>query len=472
VKNLFRKTTVLFMTLCLIVGMTGLPMAAYAEGLDDAAIVAADKDALVIGFGSGDSAEGATGNLILVTTGASGSGIAWLSDTPEIIANDGAVTRPAAAAEDAEVTLTATITYGEAEDTKAFTVTVPKESEPQMLFGMMSVTWVGDGTEGNPYQVSSADHLAWITANSRTAHYIQTANIDLAAAGFTNWTPIGGFNQFTGTYNGNGYSISNLFINSTRDQVGLFGYIGSGGMLENIKLENVTVFSSTSGAYVGALVGTNMGSVYNCSVSGSVSGGNSTYVGGLIGNHSGAVSNCSSAGNINGGNSASIGGLIGNGDGAVTYNYSTAFVTGGDNANVGGLLGRTYVTSISDNYSTGTVTGGGNANVGGLVGEIDDGDVSSSYSTGSVNGGTDAKLGGLVGYGNGVANGCYYLNTAAATSAGGAPLTDAQMKKQASFANWDFGGAWFVAEAQSYPVLAWQVSFSGGRWLGRRALSG
>jgi hypothetical protein len=118
------------MTFCMIVGITGLPATVYAEGLDDEAIAAADKAALAIGFSVADSVYGVTADLTLPSSGASRSSIAWLSDTPEVIANDGAVTRPDADAEDAEVTLTATITYGEASDTRDFVVTVLKETAP------------------------------------------------------------------------------------------------------------------------------------------------------------------------------------------------------------------------------------------------------------------------------------------------------------------------------------------------------
>jgi hypothetical protein len=123
-----RRMLALILSLCMIAGMTGLPITAYAEGPDsgdsDAAIVVADKDALAIGYSGSDGANNVTADLTLPVTGASGSAIAWLSDTLEVIANDGAVTRPAADAGDVEVTLTATITSGEASDTKEFTVTV------------------------------------------------------------------------------------------------------------------------------------------------------------------------------------------------------------------------------------------------------------------------------------------------------------------------------------------------------------
>jgi len=120
----------------MIAGMTVLPRAAYAEGLDDAAIVAADKESLAIGFSVSDSVYGVTDDLTLPLTGASGSAITWLSDTPEVIAHDGAVTRPAADAGDAEVTLTATITYGGVSDSKEFALTV--EAASALMIGPLA----------------------------------------------------------------------------------------------------------------------------------------------------------------------------------------------------------------------------------------------------------------------------------------------------------------------------------------------
>ncbi len=513
-KNMFRKITALVLSLCMIAGMTGLPVTAYAEGLDDAAIVATDKDALAVGFADGDSAEGVTGNLILVTTGASGSGIVWLSDTPEVIDNDGTVTRPDSEAEDAKINLTATITYGEAEDTKAFTVTVLKaqaelsdseivaddqdglaigfaegdsadsvtgdltlpltgvlgsaitwlsdtseiiahdgavtrpdadaedaevaltatitygeaedtkvftvtvlkeqtdEGEPQMLFGPMSVTWVGDGSAGSPYEVSSAAHLANIPNQGLDKHYIQTENIDLVEAGYTNWTPIGdSINLFAGSYNGDNKTISNLTINDgTSTYVGLFGEVDSGGTLTNITLENVSVNSTIESGCVGGLAGSNFGSISQCSSDGSVTGGDRASTGGLVGLNyiSGTVSQCSSDGTVTSGDVARVGGLAGGNYGAISASTSGANVNGGDYSSAGGLIGSINSvgvsgSSISNSNSTGNVRGGADADVGGLVGYRRGSftasvSITNSHSTGFIEGGSGATVGGLIGY--------------------------------------------------------------------------
>ena len=95
----------------------------------------------------------------------------------------------------------------------------------------------------NTYMVYNADGLlAWadvVLAGDWDTDCTLTANIDL---GEENWTPIGNYsNRYTGTFDGDGYTISNLNINtSNSDYVGLFGYV-DGGTVENLNLANVSV---------------------------------------------------------------------------------------------------------------------------------------------------------------------------------------------------------------------------------------
>ena len=144
-----KRILAIVLSLCMVAGITVFSVTTYAEELDSVAIVAADKAALEVGFSVTDSVYGVTSDLTLPLTGISGSAITWLSDTPKIIAHDGAVTRPPAEAGDAEVTLTAAITYGEAEDTKEFPVTVLKEDEPQMPAAPAAMPSLGVGDLGD-----------------------------------------------------------------------------------------------------------------------------------------------------------------------------------------------------------------------------------------------------------------------------------------------------------------------------------
>ena len=96
----------------------------------DAEAVAAVKQALAIGYASGDSADSVTRALTLPTVGASSAVISWSSEAASVVAVDGTVTRPSYTQGDQTVTLTATIVKGQAIDTKAFTVTVKAAAAP------------------------------------------------------------------------------------------------------------------------------------------------------------------------------------------------------------------------------------------------------------------------------------------------------------------------------------------------------
>ncbi|WP_225999762.1 immunoglobulin-like domain-containing protein [Paenibacillus sp. BJ-4] len=99
----------------------------------DADDVAQAKDALALGFASGDSAAAVSQPLVLPRTGLNGTTVSWSSDSPDVITKEGAVTRPSYDAGDKKVTLTATITKGTASDTRTFEVTVLKATAQDTL---------------------------------------------------------------------------------------------------------------------------------------------------------------------------------------------------------------------------------------------------------------------------------------------------------------------------------------------------
>jgi len=265
---------------------------------------------------------------------------------------------------------------------------------------------VGNGTEGNPYQIASLENLYWIAASDDvvtnpdqearwSSHYIQTADIDASATngwfGGQGWSPIGTHSiWFTGTYNGQSYTIDGLFINRPdTNYIGLLGYT-YGATIEHFGVTNVDINGSW---HVGGLVGRHSWSTISNSYStGSVSG-NGHYFGGLVGyNQSSTVSNSYSTGSVSGtGNS--VGGLVGlNSENSIIgHSYSTGDVSG--NNYVGGLVGLNSDNSIiSHSYTTGSVSGN---NVGGLVGRNNQGALLHCYSTAYVTG--TYSRGGLVG---------------------------------------------------------------------------
>ncbi|MDA3814498.1 MAG: hypothetical protein PF570_09645 [Candidatus Cloacimonetes bacterium] len=298
----------------------------------------------------------------------------------------------------------------------------------------------GDGTNLNPYQVSNIAELDSVRY-FLSSNFVQVADIDLGVAPWNlgaGWIPIGNATtSFTGNYDGDNYTISNLYINNPlADVIGLFGY-NVGGTLENINLINVDI---TGLDYVGALVGYsfNGSSITNCTSSGSVNG--NSEVGGLVGyNDFAAIANCTSSVNVLG--NIYIGGLVGtndessinsshttsnvvaNGDyigGLVGYNYTNSTISGCssigtlEGANyIGGLIGFCNGSTVLDSYANVTTLGNkGKYNdaydcSGGLIGLCESSAISNSYSLGSASG-TDFT-GGLIGYSEGTTtiSNCY-----------------------------------------------------------------
>lgn len=172
----------------------------------------------------------------------------------------------------------------------------------------------GDGTKENVYEISNAGELHWFSANvnagDNNANAVLlcdiTDNTDvLSAYGILNsntsdlkvWEPIGNATyQYKGIFDGQGYTVNGLYVNnSTKTNVGLFGYIGSNATVRKTGVDN-SYFSGNQ--YVGGLCGYNAGVIENCYTYCTVVSGTS-YVGGTVGYTSGTVENCYNAGVTN-----------------------------------------------------------------------------------------------------------------------------------------------------------------------------
>ena len=219
----------------------------------------------------------------------------------------------------------------------------------------------GFGTEASPYRISTADQLKSFRdivndENGNPAAYAELMNdIDLSSIyGESNsWTPIGSSsNAYAGTFNGNGKTIENLYIDTTDDYQGLFGYVSAEGTVKNLGVSGSS--TSTSSGGVAAI---NFGSIENCSsgVIVTATGSNNVYVGGVVDQNHGSVTNCYNTGNI-----------------TVTGNNNGVYV--------GGVVAQNY-SNVTNCYNTGTitVTDSGSSYVGGAVGENDDGSVTNCY---------------------------------------------------------------------------------------------
>ena len=307
----------------------------------------------------------------------------------------------------------------------------PKDTYP--VLGGLKVVQNGDGyanelkQDGDFYLISNADELrlfaSMVNGGQPSISAKLTADIELNnTTGWENWgntppanswTPIGNSweNQFTGTLDGDGHSVSGIYINSTEIYQGLVGYLGSGGTLQNLGVKA----SYIKGGYsVGGVCGRNDGTVTNCYNTGNVTG-NST-VGGVCGeNYFGTVTNCYNTGSVTGSND--VGGVCGYNNRTVTNCYNTGSVEGTER--VGGVCGYNYGATVTNCYNTGSVTGSND--VGGLCGR-NDGTVNNCYNTGSVTGSND--VGGLCGQNYATVTNCYYLNTCGAAGEGTSKTAD------------------------------------------------
>ena len=227
-----------------------------------------------------------------------------------------------------------------------------------------------DDGQGN-YTVTSAEGLKNIAklVNEEWKLGINitlTADINLKGI---DWTPIGKDDNkaYTGTFDGNGKTITGLTVTRSNRYTGLFGFIK--GTVKNVVLTEVNI---TSGTFVGGVAGWSFGgNIENCSVSGSVSGSSGSDVGGVVGYQQvGSITGCSSSATVKGTERA--GGVVGVTNGGttpLTACYATGNVTvendGTSNAWAGGIVGMNGTGTLIACYAAGNVSGN---IVGGAVG--------------------------------------------------------------------------------------------------------
>lgn len=306
--------------------------------------------------------------------------------------------------------------------------------------------------------------------NNLSGKYIQMADIDLSV--YANFAKIGSTaNRFVGVYNGNNFPISNLNMNDPTLYVGLFGYVGVGGVVKKVKLIDPSVYAGIGptttyedqykGIYTGPIAGYNAGTIEDCTVEGGAVEG-SYYVGGIAGisSSSGKIVRCGS--NIT---------TIANSSAQVWVYYPTDYVydpvlgvtiipahwemTSRSYDYVGGIAGSCH--SAENCYSLGpvrsTLTLGHGVRCGGAFGYVSS-SATKCYSTGLV----------YVAYGGGKAlagskatvatiSDCYYdSQTAGVSDSYATAKTTAQMKTRSTFTDWDFNEVWGINSGE-YPHL-------------------
>ena len=281
-----------------------------------------------------------------------------------------------------------------------------------------------DDGNGN-YTVTSAEGLKNIAKlvneeGKTDINITLTDNIDLTGI---DWTPIGiDYNhQYTGSFDGGGHTITGLTVTGSNEYTGLFGRIGSGGKVMNVKLEGVQIESDNETSAVGGVAGWSYGNIENCSVSGSVSGsGMNGVAGGVVGYQTGgSITGCSSSATVNAGGVA--GGVVGLADGGATLTacYATGDVTlvsnGPNTYCAGGVVGSNGASTLQACYAWGSVTGSGSGTVyvGGVTGTNDVGTLTACYHAKGTVSGPDGTTGGVAGrnykyYNDPVITACYW----------------------------------------------------------------
>ncbi len=223
----------------------------------------------------------------------------------------------------------------------------------------------GNGSVDNPYEISTAAELAWfrdyVNNESQYASAMLTDDIDLsefchAADAATNteelsWDPIGNGKMYCGTFDGNGKTIRNLYINSTFIYRGFFGYANSGS-IKNITFDNAKV-KNTNKFGTGILTGgfekctiENIKILANCSVEGTEN------TGGIAGAGAGYISNCENRAMVNGTNN--VGGIVGYGEGSLQNSANYGDISGV--AQVGNLIGFAAAVNLNNVLGVGNVT--------------------------------------------------------------------------------------------------------------------
>ena len=304
----------------------------------------------------------------------------------------------------------------------------------------------GDGSVGNPYKISSAAELAWfrnqVNSGNNSISAELTENIDLVefchakdGTKYTeelSWTPIGNLdNRYQGTFDGNGKTISNLYINATpRDYAGFFGSADNGS-IKNITFDNAKVTSIAQ--LTGILLGqANNSFIENIKTSESCSVDGAKTVGGIAGSVLGNIIKCENHARANGANGAYyVGGIVGRYDGydkSITSCANYGDVTSTGNC-VGGMVGYFGSGTIQNSANYGNVTG--TDNVGNLIGFADECNLNNVLGTGNVTATYVDCVGLLVGNikkSSSTASGILAYNSSAKLTINGTEQTDGAVK--------------------------------------------
>lgn len=228
--------------------------------------------------------------------------------------------------------------------------------------------------------------------------------------GGNGWTPIGGGNYriFDGVFDGNGYSIKGVQVNSSQQSGRYFGVFGiNRGQIRNLNVTDTKIIgriNSSMGEYSGGIVGENQedGRIENCSFSGEVQ---AYWAGGIAGSNGGTITNCSNEGRIK---AQESGGIAGNNYGLIekSYNASNQSYLGDNYSNLGAFAGIAWQNygTITECYNVGNIRGSSSI-VGITELNRDTGTIKNCFNIGTLQ--SESLASGIVNLNQGTVEDCY-----------------------------------------------------------------
>lgn len=378
----------------------------------------------------------------------------------------------------------------------------------------------GSGTEDDPYIIMSIEDLMYLSQtakdetnyadkylkmgrtlnfkselsyyNYETREYNEFLEITddvglmyaLTSEQYQGFIPIG---KFAGTFDGQGYEIKNIYINSTKDRVGFFSYI-SNATIRNLRIRGDIKQFGTGEYYCGGIVGCGSSTsvIENCINSATIESVNYA-TGGIAGNFSGKISGCINEGNIT--TKRIAGGINGIGNVTVLNCYNLGNIIGTGSGSAAGIAGgdASVSSKIYNCYNAGNIKCTAYsiwACSGGIFGYMSNwmtsldiincynvGETTSLWSTGSI----IAIIRGIAP----TTKNCYYLETLSKQTSIATPYSKEYMQRQ------DFvdelnnyiesndddidtsGWAKWVIQANGYPTLDFNTIWDGKEWIHR-----
>ncbi|MCI6353358.1 MAG: bacterial Ig-like domain-containing protein [Firmicutes bacterium] len=312
----------------------------------------------------------------------------------------------------------------EDEETQEQQEPAPETPAPQMTSSGGTALALAEGT------VSSAKEFAEMDASGS---YTLTKDIIVTEPYAS---------DFSGTFDGNGHTVTLAIDQPSKDNIGLFSKISSTATIKNVTVDGTV----TGSRCVGGIAGTSNGTITQCQNKATITAtkngsGNYSQAGGIVGYAENAIiTSCANVGNVN--------------------------AAPNDGRRCGGVAGYAKTSVIENCYNQGQVSScstGSSAAVGGIAGYIDsNASVMNCYNSGAISCAAPSQVAKLVGWNAGsTIKNCYYLGDKESEGANGYNYTDPTQPKTAEeMKSADFAallGDGFMVKSGNYPALSWET---------------